>query len=87
MNTEDFTAKVVGIVIAIIIVAVVAIPIIHGMVGKDGYAADGTTVQAGKTYPIQEGSTLATIIEVIPIFLVLAILMTVVYMFLNKNRE
>lgn len=80
MNTEDFTAKVVGVVIAVIVIAVVAIPIINGMVGTDG-------TPEGTTYPIQAGTTLATIIQVIPIFLILAVLMAVVYMFLNKRGE
>lgn len=79
MNTEDFTGKVVGIVIAVIVIAVVAIPIINGMIGTDG-------TPEGATYPIQEGTTQATIIQVIPIFLILAVLMAVVYMFLNKKN-
>lgn len=79
MNTEDFTAKVVGVVIAVIVIAVVAIPIINGMIGTDG-------TPEGATYPIQADSTEATIIKVIPIFLILAVLMAVVYMFLNKKN-
>ncbi len=79
MNTEDFTAKVVGIVIAVIVIAVVAIPIINGLIGTDG-------TPSGATYPIQEGTTQATILQVIPIFLILAVLMAVVYMFLNKKN-
>lgn len=80
MNTEDFTSKVVGIVIAVIVIAVVAIPIINGMIGTDG-------TPEGATYPIQSGSTEATIIKVIPIFLILAVLMGVVYMFLNGKKN
>lgn len=80
MNTEDFTSKVVGIVIAVIVIAVVAIPIINGMIGTDG-------TPEGSTYPIQSRSTEATIIKVIPIFLILAVLMGVVYMFLNGKKN
>lgn len=79
-STEDFTASVVGIVIAVIIVAVVAIPIINGLIGTDG-------TPEGATYPIQKGDTVATVIQVIPIFLILAILLSVVYMFLDKRRN
>ena len=81
MNTEDFTAKVVGIVIAVIVIAVVAIPIINGMIGTNGQP------NPGDTYPIQAGSTEATILGVIPIFLILAVLMGVVYMFLTNNKK
>ena len=69
-NTEDFTGKVIGVVIAIIVVAVVAIPIINGVIEDQNIT--GTT---------------ATILNVIPIFLILAVLMAVVYMFLNKKGE
>lgn len=80
MNTDDFTSKVVGIVIAVIVIAVVAIPIINGMIGTDG-------TPEGATYPIQAGSTEATILGVIPIFLILAVLMGVVYMFLKDKGK
>ena len=89
MNTEDFTSKVVGIVIAVIVIAVVAIPIINGMIGTDvdPSGTPGTEgYNPGKDYPIDEGSTEALIVQVIPVFLILAVLMTVVYMFLNKNN-
>ena len=72
-NTDDFTSNIVAVVIAVIVIAAVAVPIINGMIGE------------GK--PIEEGSTTATIVGVIPIFLVLAVLMMVVYMFLNKRGE
>ena len=69
MNTEDFTAKVVGIIVAVIVIAAVAIPVINS-----------TTADI-------EDPTTKTIINVIPIFLILAVLMAVVYMFLNKNGK
>ena len=85
-NTESFTADIVSVVIAVIVVAAVAVPIINGMVGKDGYAADGTTPQEGATYPIQDGTMLATIVQILPVFLVLAVLMMIVYLFITKKR-
>ena len=75
-NTDDFTSNIVAVVIAVIVIAAVAVPIINGMIGAEG---------SGK--PIVEGSTTATIVGVIPIFLVLAVLMMVVYMFLSKQKE
>lgn len=77
-NTEDFTGSIVAVVVAVIVVAAVAVPIISGMVGTDG-------TPSGATYPIQEGTMLATIIQVLPIFLVLAILMMIVALFINKK--
>lgn len=72
---NDFTGKIVGVVIAVVIVAVVAVPIIHDLVtDPDG---DGP-----KTATITD-PTLITIINVIPVFLVLAVLMTVVYLFMR----
>lgn len=68
-NTEDFTGKIITIVIAVIVVAVVAIPIINQVIADNNIT--GTT---------------ATILGVIPIFLILAVLMAVVYMFLNNGK-
>ena len=78
-NTESFTADIVSVVIAVIVVAAVAVPIINGMVGTDG-------TPSGATYPIQEGTMLATIVQILPVFLVLAVLMMIVYLFINKKR-
>lgn len=77
-DSDDFTSNIVSVVIAVIVIAAVAIPIISGMVGTDTETHD---------YPIDEGDTLATIIKVIPIFLVLAVLMMVVYLFLQKRKN
>ena len=77
-DTDSFTGNIVAVVIGVIVIGAVAIPIISGLVGTDG-------TPEGATYPIQSGSTLATIVMVIPIFLVLAVLMMVVYMFLQKK--
>lgn len=78
-NPESFTADIVSVVIGVIVVAAVAVPIINGMVGTDG-------TPSGATYPIQEGTMLATIIQILPVFLVLAILMMIVYLFINKRK-
>ena len=78
-NTESFTADIVSVVIAVIVVAAVAVPIINGMVGTDG-------TPEGATYPIQDGTMLATIVQILPVFLVLAVLMMIVYLFINKKR-
>ena len=79
-NPENFTADIVSVVIGVIVVAAVAVPIINGMVGTNGKP------NAGDTYPIQEGTMLATIIQILPVFLVLAVLMMIVYLFINKRK-
>lgn len=76
---ESFTGDIVAVVIGTIVVAAVAVPIINGMVGTDG-------TPAGSTYPIQEGTMLATLVTILPVFLVLALLMMIVYMFIQKKR-
>lgn len=78
-NPETFTADIVSVVIGVIVVAAVAVPIINGMVGTNG-------TPSGATYPIQEGTMLATIIQILPVFLVLAVLMMIVYLFISKKR-
>ena len=77
-STENFTASIVGIVIAVIVVAAVAVPILGSMVGTDG-------TPSGATYPIQEGTMLATLVEIIPVFLILAVILMVVGVFLSKK--
>ena len=79
-DSDNFTSNIVAVVIAVIVIAAVAIPIMNGMIGTDG-------TPEGATYPIQAGTTLATIVGVIPIFLVLAVLMMVVYMFLSGQKD
>ena len=79
-NPENFTADIVSVVIGVIVVAAVAVPIINGMVGTNGKP------NAGDTYPIQEGTMLATIVQILPVFLVLAVLMMIVYLFINKRK-
>lgn len=79
MDTEDFTGNIISVVIAVIVIGAVAIPIITGLVGTDG-------TPEGATYPIQEGSMIATIVEILPVFLVLAVLMMIVYLFITKKN-
>ena len=75
-STDNFVGKVVGLVIAVVVICAVAIPILTGMVG------------AGKPIdPSVEGmGMVATIMQILPVFLVLAILIMIVKMFL-ENRE
>lgn len=76
---ESFTGDIVAVVVGVIVVAAVAVPIINGMVGTDG-------TPEGATYPIQDGTMLATLVQILPVFLVLALLMMIVYMFIQKKR-
>jgi hypothetical protein len=90
-DTEDFTGNIIGVVIAVVVVGAVAIPIITGMVGENT-PAQGTPGTDGYvpavTYPINTAdpnmAVLATIMEILPVFLVLAILMMIVYLFITK---
>lgn len=81
-ETESFTGRIVGVVIAVVVVAAVAVPILNSMVGTDVPATETTPA---KTYPIQEGTMLATLVQIIPVFLILAVIMIVVGMFLSKR--
>ena len=90
---ENFTGDIVAVVIGTIVVAAVAVPIINGMVGENT-PAQGTPGTDGYvpavTYPINTAdpdmAILATIVQIIPVFLVLALLMMIVYMFIQKKR-
>ena len=68
MSESDFTGKIVSVVIAVIVVAAVAIPVI-GDLTKD-----------------MEAGTTKTILGILPVFLVLAVLLIVVKMFLDKKN-
>ena len=75
-STDNFVGKVVGLVIAVVVICAVAIPIIMGMVGEDK-----------PIDPSVEGmGMVATIMQILPVFLVLAILIMIVKLFLD-NRE
>lgn len=66
-DTEDFTGNIVSVVIAIIVVAAVAVPVI-GQVTAD-----------------METGMVKTILDILPVFLVLAVLMMIVYIFITKK--
>ena len=68
MNAEGFTGKIVGVVVAVIVVAAVAVPVLADLT-KD-----------------MDAGTTKTILSILPVFLVLAILMIVVRMFMNKTE-
>lgn len=90
---ENFTGDIVSVVIGTIVVAAVAVPIINGMVGENT-PAQGTPGTDGyvpeKVFPINTANPdmaiLATIVQILPVFLVLALLMMIVYMFIQKKR-
>lgn len=67
-SNEDFTGKIVGIVIALVVVTAVALPIINNAVTED------------------MDPTLVTIIQIVPVFLILAVLMMVIRQFMGKNK-
>ena len=68
-STDNFVGKVVGLVIAVVVICAVAIPIIGQMAFPEG------------TNP-----AVTTIMGILPVFLVLAILIMIVKMFLD-NKE
>ena len=69
-STDKFVSNVVAIVVAVIILAMVAVPII----------SNATTL-------LGEGNEqLVMILNVIPIFIVIGILLACIYMFLNKKE-
>ena len=70
-ETEGFTSSVVGVVVAIVVVAAVALPVINGLTTGDN--------------PVVTDPTQVTIVKIIPVFLVLAILMMVIKSFMSKN--
>ena len=66
-STEGFTSKIVGVVVAVIVVAAVGIPVISSVTSD------------------MEAGTTKTILDILPVFLVLAVLMIVVKMFMDKR--
>lgn len=71
-STDKFVGNVVAITVAVIIFAMVAVPII---------------ASAASSEAIAENEQLQMILNVIPIFIVIGILLACIYMFLNKNNE
>lgn len=70
---DNFTGKIVGVVVAVVVVGAIALPIITGLT-------------AGDDPVIDPDSTVGTIVNILPVFLVLAILMIIVRMFLNGKN-
>lgn len=71
-TTDKFVSNVVAITVAVIIFAMVAVPII---------------ATAASSEYIQEDSQLQMILNVVPIFIVIGILLACIYMFLGKDKE
>ena len=72
-NSEGFVGRIVGVVVGVIVVGAVAIPIVNGL----------TT---GDTPTIDPNSTVGTIINILPVFLVLAILLMIVKLFYGRAQ-
>ena len=70
-STDRFVTNVVAIVVAIIILAMVAVPIINQATTMEGVT----------------GTQLETILNVVPIFIVIGILLACIWMFMNRRGE
>ena len=70
-STDTFVSNVVAIIVAIIVLAMVAVPIITQASAMEGVA----------------GTQLETILQVVPIFIVIGILLACIYMFMSKRGE
>lgn len=77
MEVGKFVGSVVGVTVAVIVIAVVAVPIISAnLLNTD--PKEGTV--------IANADTINTILTIIPVFLVIAILIAVIGMFV-KSRQ
>ena len=70
-STDTVVSNVVAIIVAIIVLAMVAVPIITQASTMEGVA----------------GTQLETILQVVPIFIVIGILLACIYMFMSKRGE
>lgn len=68
-STDKFVGNVVSITVAVIILAMVAVPIIGSATADIG------------------DENLKNILNVIPIFIVIGVLMACIYMFMGKDKE
>ncbi len=68
-STDKFVGNVVSITVAVIILAMVAVPIISSATADIG------------------DENLKNILNVIPIFIVIGVLMACIYMFMGKDKE
>ena len=73
MNTNGFIKDIVAVTIAVVVITAVAIPIIGGSILTD---ASGLTNYA----------QINTILEILPVFLVIAVLVGVIAMFVTSRR-
>lgn len=73
MNTNGFIKDIVAVTIAVVVITAVAIPIIGGSI---------LTSDSGLTNYAQ----INTILEILPVFLVIAVLVGVIAMFVTSRR-
>ena len=74
MNTNSFIKDIVAVTIAVVVITAVAIPIIGGSI---------LTSDSGLTNYAQ----INTILEILPVFLVIAVLVGVIAMFVTSRRN
>ena len=74
MNTNGFVKDIVAVTIAVVVITAVAIPIIGGSI---------LTSDSGLTNYAQ----INTILEILPVFLVIAVLVGVIAMFVTSRRN
>ena len=74
MNTNSFIRDIIAVTVAVVTISAVAIPIIGGSI---------LTSDSGLTNYTQ----INTILQILPVFLVIAILVAVVAMFITSKRN
>lgn len=74
MNTNSFIRDIVAVTIAVVVITAVAIPIIGGSI---------LTSESGLTNYAQ----INTILQILPVFLVIAVLVGVIAMFVTSKRK
>lgn len=73
MNTNSFIRDIVAVTIAVVVITAVAIPIIGGSILTEASGLDNYT-------------QINTILEILPVFLVIAVLVGVIAMFVTSRR-
>ena len=74
MNTNSFIRDIVAVTIAVVVITAVAIPIIGGSI---------LTSDSG----LANYAQINTILEILPVFLVIAVLVGVIAMFVTSRRN
>lgn len=74
MNTNGFIRDIVAVTIAVVVITAVAIPIIGGSILTD---------ESG----LSNYDQINTILQILPVFLVIAVLVGVIAMFVTKSRN